>query len=77
VARRALWRASLAGLCLTRRMLGVTSVPSPPRVAADGGLATDRALTNLHVDSALSAQPKYTSALNTAMGRVLKTWTVA
>jgi len=48
------------------------SVPPPSGVVADEVLAGDQVSTNARIDSALSAQRKYTPALNTAMGRVLK-----
>jgi len=49
----------------------VTASPQPG-VLADGELARNRASTYARIDAALSMQPKYTPALNTAMGRVLK-----
>jgi len=48
------------------------SVPPPPGLVADKVLEGDRASTYARIDSTLSVQRKYTSALNTAMGRVLK-----
>jgi len=48
------------------------SVPPPPGVVADGVLAGDRASRHARIDSALSVQRKYTPALNTAMGSMLK-----
>jgi len=48
------------------------SVPPPPGVVADGVLAGGRAATYTRIDAALAVQRKYTPALNTAMGRVLK-----
>ena len=48
------------------------SVPPPPGVVADGVLAGDRAAMYARIDSTLSVQRKYTPALNTAMGRMLK-----
>jgi len=49
-----------------------TFVPPPPGVVADEVVAGDQASTSARIDSALSVQRKYTPALNTAMGRVLK-----
>lgn len=49
----------------------VTASP-PPGVLEDGELARNRASMYARIDAALSMQPKYTPALNTAKGRVLK-----
>jgi len=56
----------------TTNSSAAASVNPPRGVIADGVLAEDRASTYTRIDAALSTQRKYSSALNAAMGRVLR-----